>query len=56
MLIQSAWPDERLIPKAARNRLHVALSTLRTLGLRELILSTAGGYMLDPAIPVRLSP
>jgi hypothetical protein len=38
----------------ARNRLHVSLSTLRSLGLRDLLLARGAGYALDPEVPLRL--
>ena len=53
-LVAKGWPGERMLPAAARNRLHVTLTTLRKLGLRELLQANEGGYLLDPALPVRL--
>ena len=41
--------------EAAMNRVHVALTTLRKLGLRELLVTAAGGYMLDPAVAMVLA-
>jgi predicted ATPase/predicted negative regulator of RcsB-dependent stress response len=52
-LIEAAWPGERIAHEASMNRLKVALATLRKLGLRELMLRRAGGYLLDPAVKVR---
>jgi cell division protein FtsI (penicillin-binding protein 3) len=40
-------------PESARNRLKVAVSTLRKSGLEPILQTHAGGYLLDPAIPVR---
>ncbi|HEY4176675.1 MAG TPA: tetratricopeptide repeat protein [Kofleriaceae bacterium] len=54
-LLAAGWPDERIAQAAALNRLHVALTTLRKLGLRDLLLSGERGYMFDPAIPVEVS-
>ena len=54
MLIEAAWPGERLVLEAARNRLSVALAKLRKLGLREVIQRTREGWRLDPAWPVVL--
>ncbi|CAN5882179.1 hypothetical protein BH11MYX2_BH11MYX2_04410 [soil metagenome] len=51
-LLAAGWPDERIAQAAALNRLHVALTTLRKLGLRDLLLSGERGYMFDPVIPV----
>lgn len=53
-LIEAGWPGERMTPFAAQNRLKVALSTLRKLGLRELLLRDELGYHLDPGVPARI--
>lgn len=45
-LVELAWPGERIVPAARKNRLHVAMSTLRKLGLRENLESHAGGYRI----------
>lgn len=55
-LIEAGWPAERIAPEIARNRLHVALTELRRLGLRELLRSSLDGYSLDPATPLELAP
>jgi transcriptional regulator of acetoin/glycerol metabolism len=47
-LLQAGWPDERVMEKAGANRVHVALTTLRKLGLREMLLRRDEGYLLDP--------
>ena len=44
------WPGEHIKPSAARNRVYVAVSTLRKLGL-ELLGRQDGGYRLDPDVP-----
>ncbi|MFT5359364.1 MAG: tetratricopeptide (TPR) repeat protein, partial [Polyangiales bacterium] len=49
-LLRAGWPDQRATATSARNRLHVALSGLRKLGLDGLLLSGPRGYMLDPDI------
>jgi predicted ATPase len=51
-LIAAGWPDERIAPEAASNRLRVALSKLRALGLGNLIQHRADGYTIDPDVPV----
>lgn len=51
-LLEAGWPGEQVMPFAGRNRVHVALTTLRGLGLRGLIEATDEGYRLDPAVPV----
>jgi hypothetical protein len=51
-LLAAGWPGERMQPAAAANRVKVALSTLRSAGLRELLVRARGGYLLDPAVPI----
>jgi hypothetical protein len=47
-LVVAGWPGDRAHPEAARNRLHVALSQLRKLGLAGLLVRDERGYFLDP--------
>lgn len=49
-LIAAGWPGESIMPRAAKNRLHVALTTLRQLGLGAAIRSEGHAYALDPEI------
>ncbi|MEM9456372.1 MAG: tetratricopeptide repeat protein [Myxococcota bacterium] len=51
-LLEAGWPGERVMPSAGANRVYVALTTLRKLGLRKVLLSQDDGYLLDPALPV----
>ncbi len=51
-LLSSGWPDERVLARAGANRVRVALSTLRKLGLRSALVSRPDGWMLDPALTV----
>jgi tetratricopeptide (TPR) repeat protein len=53
-LLALGWPGEKMTPDAAANRMKVALSTLRKLGLRALIQRTDAGYLLDPRLPLVL--
>jgi predicted ATPase len=53
-LVAAGWPGEKLAESSAQNRLHVALATLRADGLRDLLKRETGGYLLDPAIEVRV--
>lgn len=52
-LIAVGWPNEQIALDAARNRLHVALSALRRLGLRDAIKSGPHGYHIDPLLTIR---
>jgi hypothetical protein len=55
-LLSAGWPGERIRPqRAAANRLYVAVSALRQLGLRDLLRSARGGYLLDPDVPAVLA-
>lgn len=54
-LMQRGWPTEELDEPVARNRLHVALHTLRKLGLEPLE-RTDGAYRLSPDVPARRRP
>jgi predicted ATPase len=47
-LLANGWPGERLLHDAASKRLRVAVATLRSLGLRDAILTRDEGYALDP--------
>ena len=46
-LVAAGWEDERMLPTAASARLRSAIATLRRLGLRDLLVTTGDGYMLD---------
>ena len=52
-LLEVGWPGERVMASAGANRVYVALTTLRKMGLRKLLLSRDDGYLLDPATPVK---
>ena len=47
-IVAAVWPNERMLPRAALNRVRVAMATLRKLGLREWIAHRDDGYLLDP--------
>ncbi len=47
---RAGWPRERVGHLAAKNRVHVAVSTLRKLGLRDVLLSRDDGWLLDPHV------
>lgn len=52
-LIETLWQGERLLPSVGLNRLNVALSTLRKLGLRRFLVRDPGGYRLEARVLVR---
>jgi hypothetical protein len=45
-IADAAWPGERMIERAKRSRVHVAISTLRKLGLGAELSYTPAGYRL----------
>ncbi len=51
-LITAGWPDEQIAQKAAMNRLHVALGTLRHMGLGAVLEHQDQGWRLAPHAPV----
>ena len=53
-LIAAGWPKQKLVRQAGIHRLYVAVSTLRKLGLGELLQREEDGYRLDPALELRL--
>jgi predicted ATPase len=53
-LVAAGWPGERIVAKAATNRLHVALSDLRRCAPQPYIERATDGWRLDPALPIRL--
>jgi hypothetical protein len=46
-LLDAGWPGERVVHQAGSARVRTAIATLRRLGLRELLVTTGEGYMLD---------
>lgn len=48
VLVEKAWPGEKIQSEAAANRLYVALASLRKFGLKECLLSRDDGYLLAP--------
>ncbi len=53
-IIAACWPGETIQREAAFNRLYVALSKLRGLGLGGLIVNDADGYLLTKDVTVEL--
>lgn len=56
VLIAEMWPGQKILRRAARNRLHVAIRTLRTMGLEGVLRFDGTGYFLHPEVPVELVP
>ncbi len=53
-LLDRAWAEEKLLPRAGANRVYVAVTTLRKMGLRNLLIRTDAGYVLDAEVPLRI--
>jgi hypothetical protein len=51
-LLAAGWPGERVSGEAGMQRVRVAVSTLRKLGLAAAIETVEGGYRLDPRATV----
>lgn len=51
-LLELGWPGERVLHEAGSLRVYNALSTLRKLGLRDVLLSRDDGYLLDPNVDI----
>jgi tetratricopeptide (TPR) repeat protein len=51
-LFSAGWPTDRARPDAAAQRVYVAVSSLRKLGLESVLQKTDDGYRLDPDVPL----
>lgn len=49
-LLAAGWPGERMQAGAGENRLYVAMSALRNLGVGEILVRGDGGWLLEPSI------
>lgn len=51
-LLDAGWPGDRSKPEALDNRLWVALSRIRSMGLHSMLERVEGGYRLAPSVQV----
>jgi predicted ATPase len=51
-LVRAAWPGERGSESSHKNRVHVALSTLRRLGLRDWLVADPQGWALRRPVQI----
>ncbi len=51
-LLAAGWPGEKLHPDAASKRLRVAVATLRSFGLRDVLRTRDDGYVLDRRVKI----
>ena len=49
-LFEAGWAGQRVSQESMTNRVYVAISTLRKLGLRDILLQQDQGYQLDPDV------
>ena len=54
-LVRAGWPGERVLPAAAKNRLHVTIARLRRVALESALMHDDDGYFLDPREDARLA-
>jgi hypothetical protein len=54
-LLEAGWPGEKVVPRAGRARIYVAISQLRKMGLSAVLLKRDDGYLLDPETNVELT-
>jgi hypothetical protein len=55
-LVTEVWSGERMTGESGANRIRVAVSALRRLGLRDIVQTVPGGYRLNPAHAYRRMP
>jgi predicted ATPase len=51
-LLAAGWPGEKVLPSAGAHRVRVAISTLRKLGVGDVIKTVEDGYVIDDRTPV----
>jgi hypothetical protein len=54
-LLEAGWPGERMRADAGAHRVRVAVSTLRKMGLRDVLRTEDTGYRIDPAYEIQRS-
>lgn len=47
-LLACGWPGETVLAVAGASRVYVAISTLRRMGLRDVLIRIDAGYLIDP--------
>ena len=52
--LAAGWPGEYVSEASGRARVYTAISSLRTLGLGDILLRGPDGYALDPRIAVEV--
>ncbi len=52
---EAVWPGEKMLETSARNRVYVAISNLRKMGIGEMLQRKDDGYALDPDLTLEVS-
>jgi len=47
-IFEAGWPDQRIMRSAARNRVYVAIHSLRQQGLDDVLMTSDQGYLINP--------
>jgi predicted ATPase len=55
-LASAGWPGERIVYRAARDRVYNVIATLRRLGIRDAIVHSDEGYGIHPRFRVETDP
>ncbi len=53
-VFDAGWPREQVIEEAARSRVYVAIRTLRTLGLEDVLDTGSQGYLIRATVEVEI--
>jgi predicted ATPase len=53
-VVAAGWPNERIIPRAASSRVYFVICELRRAGLQGVLLTSGGGYLIDPQYTVTI--
>ena len=51
-VFEAVWPGERIFPEAKKNRVYVAIATLRKTGLDDALETRGDGYLLRPKLKI----
>jgi hypothetical protein len=51
-LVAAGWPAERMSRSAGLHRVHVAVATLRKMGLGAMLVTNRAGYLLGPHVAI----
>jgi predicted ATPase len=55
-LASAGWPGERIVYRAARDRVYNVIATLRRLGIRDALVHADDGYAIHPQLRVERVP